>query len=70
MFSVEVFFNKNQILIFPNPTDSEFVVDLNQALFTSEDKISLFSMVGEKIYSTQITANQTKINLSNYNSGL
>ncbi|MFK7807581.1 MAG: integrin alpha, partial [Saprospiraceae bacterium] len=35
---------ENQLIVFPNPTNSEVILKINNASFTDNDKISLFSL--------------------------
>lgn len=60
----------NQVIVFPNPTSSEVVLKINDASFTSNDRITLFSLIGHQLYSAEINSLQTKINLSNYPKGI
>lgn len=60
----------NQVAVFPNPTSSGVVLEINDASFTSNDRITLFSLIGHQLYSAEINSLQTAINLSNYPKGI
>lgn len=61
---------ENRVKIFPNPTSSELFLEINHASFTEEDRISLFSVLGEQLYSSRIYSQQSQINLSDYPKGV
>ena len=61
---------ENQAIIYPNPTYSELTLDIGYANIGTNDGFSIFSAVGNQIYSSSIHSQQTKINLSNYPSGI
>ncbi|MEZ4776903.1 MAG: FG-GAP-like repeat-containing protein [Bacteroidia bacterium] len=58
------------VKVFPNPTSSEVVLEINHAAFTEEDRFSLFSVLGKQIYSSRIYSQQTQLNLSDYPKGV
>ena len=61
---------KNQAIIYPNPTYSELTLDIGYTNTGTNDRFSIFSADGHQIYSSSIHSQQTKINLSNYPSGI
>lgn len=62
--SVNHYDNNNNILIYPNPTNAEFILETNQTTFSASDKIEIFSIIGEQLYSTRIKSKKTSISLS------
>lgn len=62
--------SKNQMTVYPNPTSSELVVEINLTSFAGGDEISLYSMIGRRMYTTNIRSLQTKIDLSGYPKGV
>lgn len=61
---------ENLVKVFPNPTSSEVVLEINHAAFTENDRISLFSVLGKQLYSSRIYSQQTQLNLSDYPNGV
>ena len=61
---------ENQVIVFPNPTNSEVFLKINNTSFSEHDNISLFSVIGHQLYTSKINSLQTKINLSNYPKGI
>ncbi len=61
-----------EIEVFPNPTSSELFVDFGTHLSSGEENvtISLFTLQGEKLYSSQITTERPRIDLSEYPAGV
>jgi hypothetical protein len=58
------------VVVFPNPTSSDVVLEINDASFTENGSITLFSLIGHQLYSSEINSPQTKINLSSYPKGI
>lgn len=56
--------------VFPNPTNSELFLEISHALFDENSNISIFSLLGNQVYSSKIFSQQTRINLSNYPKGM
>jgi hypothetical protein len=61
--------NEQQITIYPNPTNSELVFETQQISFTKQDNIKIFSILGEQLYSSSLSSQKTRIDLSNYSTG-
>ncbi len=61
---------KNQAIVYPNPTYSELFVEIDQTSFRDDDRVRLFSIFGNQLHSSNINSNQTKIDLSNYPTGI
>lgn len=61
--------NEQQITIYPNPTNSELVLETHQILFTKQDDLTIFSILGEQLYSSPINSQKTTIDLSKYSKG-
>ncbi len=55
--------------VYPNPTHSEIILELKQTPFTEQDRFSLYSILGQHLYTSSIDSLQTKINLTDYPSG-
>lgn len=60
---------ENKSIVFPNPTNSEVFLKMNSTIFTDTDRISLFSLIGNQIYSSKIKSAELKIDLSDYPKG-
>jgi len=56
--------------VFPNPTNSEVFLEIDQDAFDVNDNISLFSLLGNKVYTSYKVTKQNKIDLSNYPNGI
>ena len=61
---------ENRVIVFPNPTNSEVFLKIDNTAFTDNDKISLFSLIGNQLYLSKIYSQETKIDLSNYPAGI
>ena len=57
---------KLNVAIYPNPTNSELVFETQQISFTKQDNIKIFSILGEQLYSSSLSSQKTRIDLSNY----
>ena len=62
--------SEEQAIVYPNPTDSELLLEITQPSFNEGDNFILFSMLGEQILSSKIFSQQTKIDLSTYPNGI
>ena len=63
---VSSYFNK--VSVYPNPTVNELFVSIPNK--SSEYKISVYNIFGEKTIETILTDNKSKINLSPYSNGM
>ena len=61
---------ENQVIVFPNPTNSAVFLKTNNTSFTKNDKISLFSSLGNQLQFSIINSQETKIDLSKYPTGI
>ena len=61
--------NKHQVTIYPNPTISELYLETNQTSFSKQDRIQVFSILGELLYFSSITSEQTTFDLSKFSQG-
>ena len=61
---------ENQVVVFPNPTNSELFLKIDNKTLSKDDKISIYSLIGTQVYSAKISSQQTKINLSNHPKGI
>lgn len=64
------FLVENDAFVYPNPTHSEFILELNYASFMQDDRIDLYSPFGKQLYTTNIKTAQTKIDISAYPEGV
>jgi len=55
---------KNQLIIYPNPTNSKLTFKTYQTSFSEGDRIQLFSIIGEQLYSSSINSEKTTADLS------
>lgn len=61
----------NEMNIFPNPTSGIFKLQLNSGQTAiNNHQLSIFNMLGEKIYSSQINSDKTEIDLSKAPQGI
>jgi hypothetical protein len=60
------FDDENQSIVYPNPTSSELIFKINKSSFLDADSIQLFSILGKKMYSSNIKSQKTIINLSDF----
>jgi|SRR3990172_1110512 len=58
----------NSIKLFPNPSTGIFVININDKLIGSELKI--MNVIGEVVYTKQISENSEEINLSEFTNGV
>lgn len=61
--------NKNQTIIYPNPTNSALTLKVDQTSFSKRDRLQLFSIIGEQLYSSSINSQDTTVDLSKYPQG-
>lgn len=61
---------ENQSIIYPNPTHSQLTLEVKNTNFTANDRYSLFSTIGQEVFTSNINALQTTIDLSNYPTGI
>lgn len=60
----------NQITIFPNPTSSLINVTTSQLDFMQDDRVKLFSITGEFLFSQKFNRPNTAVDLSQYPAGV
>lgn len=61
---------ENKSIVYPNPTHSEVFFKTNHTSFSDNDRISIFSVLGNQLCVSKINSKETKIDLSNYSSGI
>ena len=59
-----------ETVVFPNPTNASLFINTNHSPITKKDKISVFSLLGERLHFSIIQSQETKVDLSNYPSGI
>lgn len=59
-----------QATLFPNPTDAEITIQVNNTILSPNDKIYLYSIFGDLLSTSNIHSEETKINLERYPKGL
>ena len=62
--SVNVINIENQVIVFPNPVNSELVIKTFQASFSVQDRLQVFSIIGKQLYSSSINSQKTTVDLS------
>ncbi|MDA7502175.1 FG-GAP-like repeat-containing protein [Chitinophagales bacterium] len=62
-------FNEKQLIIYPNPSTAQITVQLNQDSFLEDDKIELYSIIGQRVYSSTLNSQETTINLERFANG-
>ena len=60
---------KNQLIIYPNPTNSKLTFKTYQTSFSERDRIQLFSIIGEQLYTSRINSEKTTVDLSHFPRG-
>lgn len=60
---------KSQIIIYPNPTNNELTLKVDQTSFSKRDRLQIFSIIGEQLYSSSINSQQTSVDLSKFPEG-
>jgi hypothetical protein len=61
---------KSQSIIYPNPTNSKLILKTYQTSFSERDRMQLFSVIGEQLYSSSINSKQTNVDLSHLPKGI
>lgn len=56
--------------IYPNPIVSNFVFVTSQTSFSENDQLTLYNLKGQLVSKTNIISHKTKIDISNYSSGI
>lgn len=59
-----------QAIVYPNPTHSALIFETPQIAFNQEDKVHIYAMLGQKVYTTSIRSQQTKIDISPFPNGV
>ena len=59
----------NEIIIYPNPTNNVLTLKVDQTSFSERDRLQLFSVIGEQLYSSNINSQQTTVDLSKFPEG-
>ena len=59
---------ENNLVLFPNPATNEITLKTNENLLGST--VSVFSLLGQELDSLILNSEETKLNLSNYQSGI
>jgi len=59
----------NQTIVYPNPTQSALILKTDLVSFSERDRLQIFSIIGEQIYSSSINSQQTTVDLSKYPQG-
>jgi hypothetical protein len=67
--SVDELKSDNETIVYPNPTKSEFILKTYQTSFSERDRMQLFSIIGEQLYSSSVNSEQTKLDLSKFSQG-
>lgn len=57
-------------VVYPNPTTSEFIFKADHTLFSGDDKLQLFSIVGEELYASPLRSQETTVDVSAFPSGI
>ena len=65
--SLDELYQKEQILIYPNPTSTEITIDTK---YLNPTKIEVMSIIGQTISSNTDVSNLTKIDVSNFSKGM
>tara|TARA_R110002126_G_scaffold157104_1_gene304603 strand:+ start:30506 stop:32299 length:1794 start_codon:yes stop_codon:yes gene_type:complete len=61
---------ENSIEIYPNPATSSIVLSNKKSAFSADDKFQIYNITGKKIYTSNIIAKETNIDVSSYAKGL
>ncbi len=61
---------ENSFAVFPNPTSGDLVLSTSEISFSDKDMISVYSVMGSLLFTSEIRASQTSVDLSLYPSGI
>ena len=61
--------SQTKTFVYPNPATSDLILSTTQTSFSKQDRLELYSIVGELLYNSTVTATQTRIDLSKYAQG-
>lgn len=64
-----LFNSESTVVVYPNPTNSELILKTNHTSFSEQDRIQIFSFIGERLYSTRLSSQETSIDLSAFSKG-
>ncbi|MBL4664130.1 MAG: S8 family serine peptidase [Flavobacteriaceae bacterium] len=59
----------NSVILYPNPASNEFTINLGSSI-TSEVEITVTNSLGQTIQKLSTSATQTRVNVSNYHTGI
>jgi len=62
--------NISQSFVFPNPVNSDLNIEFESNVFGDSDNISLYSLLGNQLYSEKLSSGRTKIDMQNYVNGI
>lgn len=60
---------ENEIIIYPNPANKVLTLKVEQTSFSERDRLQIFSIIGEQLYSSSINSQQTTVDLSKFPEG-
>lgn len=60
----------HETIVYPNPTNALLTLETSYSAFTNMDNLQLYSIIGEKLYTSSLNSPTTAIDLSNYPQGL
>ena len=61
---------ENSSQVYPNPAVSTILLSNKKTNFTLDDKFQIYNLTGKQIYTSQITSQETNVDISNYAKGL
>ncbi|MFK7756965.1 MAG: FG-GAP-like repeat-containing protein [Flavobacteriales bacterium] len=62
--------SENLVEVYPNPTEATAILAVGKSTFSNDDHYSIYNLVGELIYESNLTSEQTVLDLSSYPSGI
>ena len=68
--SINILSDDAKGILYPNPTHSDIIFKLNALMPSPGDRIQLYSLMGDLLYSSKITSAEMKINLDNHPRGM
>jgi hypothetical protein len=70
VLGITTYSSQSQLFIYPNPSDGKFIVEILGMLKQVQHDISIYDIVGEKIFEQKIISEKTEIHLSNQPNGI
>lgn len=67
--SINVIAIEDQTMVYPNPASDEIIVKNAHSSFSNLDRVQIYSILGEQLYSVAISSQKTNLDISGFSRG-